>query len=183
MTKKCEVCNKDISEKDKFCPNCASDQRPFSERSTQQTAGGQSITIDKRVVGLAGCVILALGVFVPIIKLPIVGSMNYFNNGSGDGVFILGGAVVSLVLILANKYKALFVTSLASLGLLAYALFNFINQMAEIKTQMAESLAGNPFAGLGDLAMQSVQLEWGWIVLIVGAVLLMASAVLDSKGY
>jgi hypothetical protein len=41
-------------------------------------------------------------------------------------------------------------------------------------------LAGNPFSGLADKAVQSVQTRWGWALSIAGALLLLASAALKA---
>jgi len=46
---------------------------------------------------------------------------------------------------------------------------------------MESELAGNPFRGLADMAMQSVQLQWGWALLIVGAALVIASAAIKDE--
>jgi len=40
---------------------------------------------NKKIVGLAGSICLALGTFAPIISVPF-STLNYVNNGSGDGV-------------------------------------------------------------------------------------------------
>jgi len=53
--------------------------------------------------------------------------------------------------------------------------------MSEAKATMQAQLAGNPFAGLGDLAMQSVQLQWGWTILIIGAVLIISGAAIKEN--
>jgi len=46
---------------------------------------------------------------------------------------------------------------------------------------MKSQLADNPFRGLADMVMQSVQLQWGWALLIVGAAMLIASAALKEE--
>jgi len=46
---------------------------------------------------------------------------------------------------------------------------------------METSLAGNPFRGIADLAMQSIQIQWGWAVLIVGAGFLIAAAAISDE--
>jgi hypothetical protein len=46
---------------------------------------------------------------------------------------------------------------------------------------METKLAGNPFRGIADVAMQSVQIQWGWAVLIVGAGFLIAAAMICDK--
>jgi hypothetical protein len=44
--------------------------------------------------------------------------------------------------------------------------------MQDIHAQMEPRLAGNPFRGIADLAVTSVQLEWGWVVLVGGVICL-----------
>ena len=73
----------------------------------------------RQVVGLTGALALFIGVFAPIVSVPTVGYINYFQNEKGDGVVILGLAVISFVLLLAKRYRGLWFTGLASLGVLA----------------------------------------------------------------
>jgi len=61
--------------------------------------------INKKNIGLAGCGLLVLGTFLPIVRLPMVGSINYFNNGNGDGIYIIIIAIISLFLILKKNTK------------------------------------------------------------------------------
>jgi hypothetical protein len=89
-------------------------------------------------------------------------------------------SVVSLVLVLAKKYKGLWLTGLGSMAVMAFTFINFQMKMSEAKAQMETKLAGNPFRGLADIAMQSVQLQWGWALLIVGAALVIASAAIKE---
>jgi hypothetical protein len=42
---------------------------------------------NRRLLGILGSTLLFVGVFMPIVKLPIVGDMNYFANGKWDGIF------------------------------------------------------------------------------------------------
>ena len=131
----------------------------------------------KQILGVAGSLLLFVGVFVPIISMPIIGSLNYFQNGKGDGVIILVLALISLVLTLTRKYKALLITGLLSLAVM---LFTFISFKMRIN-DMKNSLGDNPFAkGIADLALQTVQIQWGWAVLVIGACLIIAAAVVKN---
>lgn len=134
----------------------------------------------KQLLGLIGSIILFIGVFAPIVSIPIMGNMNYFQNGKGDGTIVLVLAVVSLVLVLVKKYNGLWFTGLGSLAVMAFTFINFQMKMSEAKAQMETELAGNPFRGLADIAMQSVQLQWGWALLVVGAALVIASAAIKA---
>jgi hypothetical protein len=127
-------------------------------------------------LGILGSVVLFLGVFAPIVRVPIVGALNYFQNGKGDGVIVLILALASLVLALTNRYKWLWLTGVGVLATLAVTFLVFQHRMAQARSQMDTDLENNMFRGLAEIAMQSVQLEWGWAVLIVGGACLLSSA-------
>ena len=137
---------------------------------------------NRQLLGIIGSALLFIGVFMPIVKFPIVGDMNYFQNGKGDGIFIIVFAVGSFALVLARQYRGLWFTSIASAAVLAFTFFNFHSKINQMKVQMDADLAGNPFRGLADLAVQSVQLQWGWAVLVVGVVFLVAAAAVKDQG-
>jgi len=126
----------------------------------------------KQLLGLIGVAILFVGVFAPIISAPIVGNINYFQNGKGDGTIILILAVLSLIFTLMKKYKGLWFTGIGSLCVLFFTFINFQIQMNELNHE----LSGNPFA-----ALANIQLQWGWALLVIGAVLLICSAAVKNK--
>jgi len=97
-------------------------------------------------------------------------------------VIVLVLAVASVALALTGRYSGLWITGSGSLGLLILTFVNFQWRMAELKRGLERDLAGNPFRGIGELALQSVQLQWGWAVLVVGAFLLLVAAVLNQRG-
>ncbi len=117
--------------------------------------------------GLAGCFALTFGVFAPLLSAPVVGTMNYFQGGEGDGVIILALAGISVILILANVYKALYITALSSLGIMIYTYTNLQGEFGNISDE---------FGGLGDIATDMIEFSWGWAVLLIGVVLLIVAA-------
>jgi hypothetical protein len=142
----------------------------------------------KEFIGLAGAVLLIIGIFLPFIKLPIVGSINYFNNGKGDGSILAILAVGACLFIVINKLKWLWVIGSASAATLLFTFYNLYDKMTEISAQQEEikqSLAGNPFAGMAtpmlDAMHQSIQLDIGIPILIIGTLLLFVSAFLDTR--
>ena len=139
----------------------------------------------RQLLGILGSAILFIGVFMPIVRLPLVGEMNYFANGRGDGVLILLLSVISLALVLLKWYRELWITSLGSAAVLVYTFVTVKSKMNEMKAQMDTQLKNNPFRGLADLPMQSVQLQWGWAVLVIGIGLLIGAAAMrdSTKDY
>ena len=93
---------------------------------------------------------------------------------------ILVLAIISLILVLSKKFKGLWFTGLGSMTVMAFTFINFQMRMSDVKAKMNADLAGNPFRGLADMAMQSVQLQWGWALLIVGAALVISSAAIKE---
>jgi hypothetical protein len=113
---------------------------------------------------------------MPIVSLPIVGSINYIYNGRGDGIFVLILAVISIILVVMKIYKGLWITGVGSLWVMLYTFINLQSGISKMKKDLNTDLADNPFRGIADMAVNSVQIQWGWAVLVVGAGLVIASA-------
>lgn len=122
-----------------------------------------------QIFGLLGSIILFVGVFLPIYKIPIAGTVNY---AKGNGVIVIALLVVSLYLSLANRCRSLRITGILTLGLIIFDTANFLHKVSEAKDSMRFNLANNMFSGLADNAMRSIQIEIGFPVLIIGSLLL-----------
>jgi len=134
---------------------------------------------NKKIVGLAGSICLALGTFAPIISVPF-STLNYVNNGSGDGIFVLFLAAVSAIAILISSYRFLWFTGITSLALIAMTFFSLSSKISSIQERVRSDLAGNPFRGIGILMTHTVQFQWGWLPLIVGGVLIIVCVLMNE---
>jgi len=65
--------------------------------------------------------------------------------------------------------------------MMLFILIHFQTKMSQVKAEMESKLAGNLFRGLADMAMQSVQLQWGRALWIFDAALLIASAAVKGE--
>ena len=133
-----------------------------------------------QILGLVGSALLFIGVFTPIISLPIVGSVNYLQNGRGDGVIILILAIISVFLTLTNRYRFLLFTGAGSLAVLVFTFITFQMRISQMQSQMKQGMADNPFSGFGDAMLSTVQIQWGWAVLLIGAVIVTSTALLKE---
>jgi len=135
----------------------------------------------KLTLALAGAALLVIGVFLPIVSMPMVGSVNYFANGRGDGIVVIILALAAAALALTRKFKFVTFVGLASLALITFTLFRLISGLNTARAEMEKSLAGNPFKGLGDAFLSSIQVQWGWLPLVVGSFLIMASGLVAPE--
>jgi hypothetical protein len=134
----------------------------------------------RQILGFVGCVLMVVGIFLPVLSFPLVGSTNYFQNGNEGAIAVGILAAVSLVLIWLTKFSALWFTGTGALGTVAFSFLMLVFRISAMKAEMQKDLDGNPFAGIGALAMQGIQIQWGWAVLIIGATLVVLTAVWDA---
>jgi|SaaInlStandDraft_5_1057022.scaffolds.fasta_scaffold07141_3 hypothetical protein len=126
-----------------------------------------------------GLIVMFIGLFLPIVHSPNMGSLNYVDyitETEVSGLIMLFLLVVSLVLIIAQKYKGLLFTGMTSIGVMAFTLVQLQTLISNAKLGIYTEISANPFVGLADIYQDSFQLQWGLVVLFVGSVLLIMSA-------
>lgn len=167
----------------KTCQECG--DYLYQYKTTAKQAAMLSPGIDSlliaRVAGCIGAALLVLGAFSPLVSLPFGATVTYVNNGQGDGMIILALAALSLILSFTSAIGMLMLTSLIAGGVMGFTFYNFQTRMAEATAQMRADLAGNPFAGLAEASVQAVQLQWGWGLLIIGAIVLFSAGLIGRN--
>jgi hypothetical protein len=162
------------------------EQHSLSEVSQPRlTASRQHVsekkTMNRQTLGFIGAAVLFVGVFMPILSLPLVGSINYFQNGNGDGAIVLCFALLALFFVVRGSYRLLWIPGAGSLSMLAVTFTLLQVKLSEMKAQLSHDLAGNPFRGIADAMAGTVQLQWGWAVLVMASVILLIAAFTKEK--
>jgi hypothetical protein len=107
------------------------------------------MTLSKRqILGLVACGLLIIGVFLPIVSFPIMGGINYFQNGHGDGMILLILAGISVVFVVLQRFQVLWLTGTGSLGLLLFTWLNIYFRIEQLSSEFEKNMEGNPFSGL-----------------------------------
>jgi hypothetical protein len=129
-------------------------------------------------IGLIASGALALGVFMPIVSIPFLGSINYIQNGTGDGVFILIAAGAGAFFSYQEQRKGMIGCAIVSLLIMAYTFISFRMKMSQLTSASgSDDSMGELGKGLADALAQSVQMQWGWVILIAGAVALLFAGI------
>ncbi len=140
-----------------------------------------------QIPAIIGSIVLAVGLFVPIARVLLPSrNVNYFGYGNA-GKVVLGLAIVSLIITLLKKYKALWITGLASLGLVLYDLYDLQSLTSKarlipgIEDPSATHLDSFQRASLEQFILKSVALDWkGWAVMFTGAALIIVVALIGG---
>jgi len=134
-----------------------------------------------QVSGLLGSALLFAGLFSPIFDSPIKGQLNYFHYNQVEAGILLVVAALSLTFSLARKYKVLLFLGLAALGTMAFTFTKFYIYTMGGDDRWLRKFSDSPFEGINRLVQQTFSLDWGWGLLLIGAVLVLAASSL--KGY
>ncbi|GEM49446.1 hypothetical protein [Deinococcus cellulosilyticus] len=110
-------------------------------------------------LGVLGSVMLIFGVFLPAVHVPLMGSLNLFNNGQGTGWWFILLGVLGLCFSALRWHPYLLVPG-ALAGLLLY-----------VKHQDFQKLWGRE-----DNFDPIIQMQYGWAVLAGGAECLILGA-------
>ena len=146
-----------------------------------QLEDGKTLKLDLiQLMGFGGIVCILIGLFSPIVSFGAL-SISFFQQGSYEGVLLLILAVASSILLAKQNFIWLWATATNAGLLIILSFIGRFHAIQEAKSKLETEMAGNPFRGLADLAMQSVQLQWGWVFLIGGAVLLQVALLRRSK--
>jgi len=172
-TIKCGKCGEIYDKTAVFCSNCGNPLRPPLPTIRKQD---DLLWMGPLIIGLLGTAIIAVGVFLPFVKLPIVGELNYFNNAQGGGLVLLALASITTLACARRIHWTPLVTGIVSSLILLIDTVNTLVMIQNAKDLLARELADNPYRGLAEGMFQSAQLSMGPIVIAIGIILLFVSA-------
>jgi hypothetical protein len=130
-----------------------------------------------RVLALIGAAILAVGVFLPVIQVPKRGAITLMGlESAGTITLVLAGMAAGLALIGWTRH-ALW-PGIGALGLLGYAYQRTNAEIAQSRARLDGGLGDDPLAAVRDLAASNSRLDYGWSVLAIGALIVVAAGVM-----
>ena len=140
-----------------------------------------------RMLGLFGGAALAAGAGAPLIHIPIAGTISYlrhpgyFSSWNLGEFVILAAAGLSIVFVLLNRFKLLWITGIVALAQLIVTLANFRLNASAVVARATQPDLVDPMLMWAGAALQRARFEWGIAVIAGGAVMVLASGVWELK--
>lgn len=139
--------------------------------------------MNTRPIALAGAALLLLGAFAPVVSLPIVGNVTLLQDGRSAGWIWIGIAIAAAYFATKDDDNAVGLIGKGGLILAVAWLFYTLIKLSDVRAEASKSLEGNPFKGFADAAMGTIQLQWGWAALFVGASMLIYAGSFSEKKF
>lgn len=141
----------------------------------------------QQLIGFAGVCVLAVGLFVPIINVPLMGERTIFEVGDFNGMldYSLNGIayglvaliVASVLLIVLNYCRGLLIVGLIALSVFALTL----KQFNDVAKMLHDNVASNFIMSVTGTTVDEGNMRWGWFFLFGGALVLIATSFLKSQ--
>ena len=140
----------------------------------------------KQLISFIGSLVIIIGVFMPIMSIPMLQiTVSYFEGGKGDGVYVLIFVLISIIFTLLKNYKYIWISIVGIIGTMSYSYFNISSRKLELENLVNSKLENNPigeiFQSFAELAINSVKIEWGWIIIIFGVLIYVLVVLITIK--
>jgi hypothetical protein len=134
-----------------------------------------------QIVTVAAAVLCGAGTMLPLVGVPLLRDRNFFQLSPNGAWILVGLTAVSLLIALTRKYQALYVTGLASLALVVYTLMAIHLKRSGYQQNIEDGMDKSPIRDLGASFMKNVTIRYGWWVMLIGAILLVAVPLVGSR--
>jgi len=136
--------------------------------------------IKRQIIGAIGSIFLIIGVFAPMIKITLIGTMSFFDNSKAWGIVIVILAALSIALIIMKRPKLLWIPGIASLAIMGYTAWEAQKPMSSFKSKasriLGENLTDKVTDKVANKAMNYVHIQWGLVFLILGIIMIIVAA-------
>jgi hypothetical protein len=141
----------------------------------------------QQIAGIVGAALLVIGLFLPIVNVPLMGDRNFFEVGNFNGALdyslngiaygVIALAVASMLLAFLNYCSGLRITGLIAIGVFALTL----KQFNDLSKNLHDNEVSNFIMNVTGTTVDENNLRFGWIVLFTGAVTLIVASFLRSQ--
>lgn len=135
----------------------------------------------RRIVTVIGGLLMIVGVFLPMLSIPILHDDSYFELSPGGACTILVLGALSIVIALFKRFRLLYLTGLVALGLLVYTYFQIDKRRTAAQNDLRERVIDTPLKHMSEGLVSRVGLRYGWPSMMIGAAITVAVPLVGSR--
>lgn len=132
---------------------------------------------ESRTIAFIGAALLIFGVFLPLFSVPLFGSVTYFENSRGAAFVLIAIALAAAALAGTGRTRYAAFAGLAALGVMIGTFLRARARLEEMREGLGGGFRGDLLRAIADRAAESVQPQWGWAVLGLGALMLIVAGI------
>ncbi|HGJ65078.1 TPA: hypothetical protein ENS27_06780 [bacterium] len=140
----------------------------------------------KQLLGIIGAILLIAGLFLPLVKIPLLGSISFYENNQAEAIVIIALSAISIVFILAKRYSLLWFSNIAIMALMSATGIQLVRKLLKVKSKTEGLIGKNLTDKIADkvtnIAMDHVKIQWGVAILLIGLLLVILCAIIGTKG-
>ena len=137
------------------------------------------------IIAIIGSIVLMVGVFLPFIKAPFLGVVDYTRIGKYYDEIVIACGLVAIILALLKLYRWLVIPAFGSLCVIVFSIYKVFSKVSMLREMVEDKLYNNPYKDLIATFIDSMQeatsLQWGVIILGTGVLLLLLAGMLQTK--
>jgi len=135
----------------------------------------------QRIAAVVGGLLMAVGVFVPMLSIPVLRDDSYFHLSPGGAAIILALGGLSVLIAVVGRFRLLYITGMLALGLLIYTYFEVQQRKSSAQSDLRERVIDTPLKNLSRGLISSVGLRFGWPMMMLGAAIIVAVPLVGSR--
>jgi hypothetical protein len=134
----------------------------------------KSHTYHKRWLGFLGVFLMIIGIFLPIVKIPVIGNVHLFSHASEAAIILFIFAFISILTLIKGSFKLLWITGVACTITISATMYTTHSRIRAF--QVKDDLE----VGAADLVIHALASNCKWDIglftMSLGVVLLFAAA-------
>lgn len=143
------------------------------------------------VWGFSGVFAVLVAQFSPVVRVPDIALLGIRDVAPSESLLFFLMAAFGIVATLLRSEKLILTTGISVLALLGLSFLSFQMKLSDLRSGGASGFRDSPFSSLesmhnstlrlSDLAVQSVQLPWGWMAIVIGGLLLIQASRMEAN--
>lgn len=140
-----------------------------------------SLPENARIIAAAGVAAIVVGLFAPIMSIPIIGTTHLFAYPGSDWciVFYIATIIAVISIMKRSRVGALLAGAIAGTATVIY-IIGFQMRKADMVAQASSKADTGLVGDLVAAGVNAIQLEWGIALLTIGSACLIVSSMLGA---